>query len=198
MNEMTVAKSERAAVEWAQMHLHETAPYRVIQHHTALKIKQQPSRILSCALIQRQAIETKMSRAGGTPVNLYDEREVMEEFISCYRHFTALWDSTSDDYLSKQKKEPGYRELLNILQRINGEASMHDVKRKINSLRCCYRRQIKKVQASQTGYKPRLWWYHLMDFLNPVLNIQSPLRVKSESLEDSLDETSINLLYPHI
>ncbi|XP_020803927.1 uncharacterized protein LOC110180573 [Drosophila serrata] len=133
-----------------------------------------------------------MSRASGTPINLYDEREVMEEFISCYRHFTALWDSSSEDYLSKQKKEPGYRELLNILQRINGDATVNDVKRKINSLRCCYRRQIKKVQASQNGYKPRLWWYHLMDFLNPVLNIQSPLRMKSDSLDDSLDETSIN------
>lgn len=117
----------------------------------------------------------------------------MEEFISCYRHFTALWDSTSGDYLSKQKKEPGYQELLNILQRINGEASVQDVKRKINSLRCCYRREIKKVQASHNSYKPRLWWYHLMDFLKPVLNIQSPLRVKTESLDDSLEETSINV-----
>ncbi|KPU75200.1 uncharacterized protein Dana_GF21386, isoform C [Drosophila ananassae] len=129
---------------------------------------------------------------GGGNLTLYDEREVMEEFISCYRHFTALWDSTSVDYLSKFKKEPGYQELLKILRRLNGDSSVQDVKRKINSLRCCYRREIKKVQSSQNGYKPRLWWYHLMDFLKPVLHIQSPVRVKSESLDDSLDETSIN------
>lgn len=130
---------------------------------------------------------------GGANLTLYDEREVMEEFISCYRHFTALWDSTSVDYLSKFKKEPGYQELLKILRRLNGDSSVQDVKRKINSLRCCYRREIKKVQSSQNGYKPRLWWYHLMDFLKPVLHIQSPVRVKSESLDDSLDETSINV-----
>ncbi|XP_016986837.1 serine/threonine-protein kinase fray2 isoform X2 [Drosophila rhopaloa] len=124
--------------------------------------------------------------------NLYDEPDVMEEFISCYRHFTALWDSSSTDYLSKQKKEPGYQELLKILRRVNGGCSVQDVKRKINSLRCCYRREIKKIQASDNGYQPRLWWFHLMDFLKPVLNIQSPVRVKSESMDDSLDETSIN------
>ncbi|XP_052856114.1 uncharacterized protein LOC128264591 [Drosophila gunungcola] len=124
--------------------------------------------------------------------NLYDEPEVMEEFISCYRHFTALWDSSSTDYLSKQKKEPGYQELLKILRRVNGGCSVQDVKRKINSLRCCYRREIKKIQASENGYQPRLWWFHLMDFLKPVLNIQSPVRVKSESMDDSPDETSIN------
>ncbi|XP_016955820.1 negative elongation factor E isoform X2 [Drosophila biarmipes] len=124
--------------------------------------------------------------------HLYDEPEVMEEFISCYRHFTALWDSSSPDYLSKQKKEPGYQELLKILRRVNGGCSVQDVKRKINSLRCCYRREIKKVQASMNGYKPRLWWFHLMDFLKPVLNIQSPVRVKSESMDDSPYETSIH------
>ncbi|XP_017095204.2 uncharacterized protein [Drosophila bipectinata] len=138
------------------------------------------------------ATNPSVSVVGGASHTLYDEREVMEEFISCYRHFTALWDSTSVDYLSKFKKEPGYQELLKILRRINGDSSVQDVKRKINSLRCCYRREIKKVQSSQNGYQPRLWWYHLMDFLKPVLHIQSPVRVKSESLDDSLDETSIN------
>ncbi|XP_017065190.1 uncharacterized protein LOC108103941 isoform X3 [Drosophila eugracilis] len=130
-----------------------------------------------------------MSRVSGN--HLYDEPEVMEEFISCYRHFTALWDSSSANYLSKQKKEPGYQELLKILRRVNGGCSVQDVKRKINSLRCCYRREIKKVQSSANGYQPRLWWFPLMDFLKPVLNIQSPVRVKSESMDDSLDETSM-------
>ncbi|XP_017052281.1 uncharacterized protein LOC108095624 isoform X3 [Drosophila ficusphila] len=125
--------------------------------------------------------------------NLYDESEIMVEFISCYRHFTALWDSRSADYLSKQKKDPGYQELLKILRRVNGGCSLQDVKRKINSLRCCYRREIKKVHASSDiGYKPRLWWFHLMEFLNPVLNIKPTIGVKSESMDDSLDEASIN------
>ncbi|XP_034670833.1 uncharacterized protein LOC117903116 isoform X2 [Drosophila subobscura] len=118
---------------------------------------------------------------------LSDEKEVMEEFISCYRHFTALWDSSSSDYLSKTKKEPGYMELLKILRSINGECTVHDVKRKINSLRCCYRREIKKVQSSKNNYRPRLWWFNLMDFLKPVLNLRSP-----PHMDDSLDETIIN------
>ncbi|KMZ09504.1 uncharacterized protein LOC6740095 isoform X2 [Drosophila simulans] len=130
-----------------------------------------------------------MSHMGA--ISLYDEPEIMEEFISCYQFFTALWDSSSPDYLSKQKKEPGYQELLKILRRVNGNCSIQDVKRKINSLRCCYRREFKKVQESVNGYQTRLWWFHLMDFLKPVLNIQSPARVKSENVDDSLDETSI-------
>lgn len=134
-----------------------------------------------------------MSQMGGTC--LYDEPEIMEEFISCYQYFTALWDSSSPDYLSKQKKEPGYQELLKILRRVNSNCSIQDVKRKINSLRCCYRREFKKVQESVNGYQTRLWWFHLMDFLKPVLNIQSPARVKSENVDDSLDETSIQVSY---
>ncbi|BFG01638.1 uncharacterized protein DMAD_01340 [Drosophila madeirensis] len=118
---------------------------------------------------------------------LSDEKEVMEEFISCYRHFTALWDSSSSDYLSKTKKEPGYMELLKILRSINGECTLHDVKRKINSLRCCYRREIKKIESSKNNYRPRLWWFNLMDFLKPVLNLRSP-----PHMDDSLDETIIN------
>ncbi|KRF94181.1 transcription factor mef2A isoform X1 [Drosophila mojavensis] len=131
-----------------------------------------------------------------TTPNLYDEKEVMEEFISCYRHFTALWDNTSIDYLSKKKKAPGYQELLKILRRVNREASVQDVKRKINSLRCCYRREIRKIQSSYNGYEPRLWWFHLMDFLKPVLNLnfETTSRIKHEikGLDDSLDEASMH------
>ncbi|XP_022216049.1 uncharacterized protein LOC111070057 isoform X2 [Drosophila obscura] len=128
-----------------------------------------------------------MNNSSASTGILCDEKEVMEEFISCYRHFAALWDSSSSDYLSKTKKEPGYMELLKILRRINGECTVQDVKRKINSLRCCYRREIKKVQSSKYNYRPRLWWFNLMDFLKPVLNIGSP-----PHMDDSLDETTIN------
>lgn len=150
-----------------------------------------------------------------TTPNLYDEKEVMKEFISCYRHFTALWDNNSMDYLSKKKKEPGYQELLKILKRVNRDASVQDVKRKINSLRCCYRREIKKIQLSYDSYEPRLWWFHMMYFLKPVLNLDQNMmststatpiskstmttpssRVKQESrrsLDDSLDEASMHV-----
>lgn len=143
-----------------------------------------------------------------TTPNLYDEKEVMEEFISCYRHFTALWNNSSMDYLSKKKKEPGYQELLKILKRVNRDASVQDVKRKINSLRCCYRREIKKIQLSYDSYEPRLWWFHMMDFLKPVLNLDQSMmststkstmpssRGKPESrrsLDDSLDEASMHV-----
>ncbi|KAL7742945.1 hypothetical protein ACLKA6_002090 [Drosophila palustris] len=138
-----------------------------------------------------------------TTPNLYDEKEVMEEFISCYRHFSALWDNSSMDYLSKKKKEPGYQELLKILRRVNRGASVQDVKRKINSLRCCYRREIKKIRISYNTYEPRLWWFHMMDFLKPVLNLNdvatptsSPssncVKQESQSLYDSLDEASMH------
>ncbi|ALC48993.1 CG4004 [Drosophila busckii] len=138
-----------------------------------------------------------------TSTTLYEEKEIMIEFISCYRHFTALWDTNALDYLSKKKKQPGYQELLKILRRVNSGAGVQDVKRKINSLRCCYRREIKKIQNSYEGYEPRLWWFHMMDFLKPVLNLQNmqtsspqaspPRQIKNDplSVDDSLDEASM-------
>ncbi|XP_032593877.1 uncharacterized protein LOC6565146 isoform X2 [Drosophila grimshawi] len=140
-----------------------------------------------------------------TMPHLYDDKDVMEEFISCYRHFTPLWDSSSMAYLSKKKKAAGYQQLLKILRRVNPEASIQDVKRKINSLRCCYRREIKKIQASYDSYEPRLWWFHMMDFIKPVLNLNliattpptptptsSRIKHERQSLDDSLDEASMH------
>ncbi|EDV99919.1 GH12132 [Drosophila grimshawi] len=141
-----------------------------------------------------------------TMPHLYDDKDVMEEFISCYRHFTPLWDSSSMAYLSKKKKAAGYQQLLKILRRVNPEASIQDVKRKINSLRCCYRREIKKIQASYDSYEPRLWWFHMMDFIKPVLNLNliattpptptptsSRIKHERQSLDDSLDEASMHV-----
>ncbi|XP_060663324.1 uncharacterized protein LOC132796249 isoform X1 [Drosophila nasuta] len=133
-----------------------------------------------------------------TSPNLYEEKEVMEEFISCYRHFTALWNTNAVEYLCKKKKQPGYQELLKILRRVNPEATLMDVKRKINSLRCCYRRELKKIRSkSYSGYEPRLWWFHSMDFLQPVLNLNVTTQYvkrdnnNSLSYDDSLDEASM-------
>ncbi|XP_030382413.1 uncharacterized protein LOC115629943 isoform X2 [Scaptodrosophila lebanonensis] len=118
----------------------------------------------------------------------YDEMEVVQEFISCYKHYKALWDNSSVDYLSKKMKEPGYLELLKILRHVNPDANVNDVKRKINSLRCCYRRELKKIQSSFDGYETRLWWFHKMDFLKPVLNIESPRQGQHKQEEAEEEE----------
>lgn len=189
------------------LRLHDT-----LLHALSVRLIRRRQTSLFLFLFLRRQYEERSSDGMTTP-NLYDEKEVMEEFISCYQHFTALWDSSSMDYLSKKKKEPGYQELLKILKRVNRDASVQDVKRKINSLRCCYRREIKKIQLSYDSYEPRLWWFHMMDFLKPVLNLDqtstsatatpiskstltTPSRVKQESrrsLDDSLDEASMHV-----
>ncbi|KAK4886555.1 hypothetical protein RN001_002826 [Aquatica leii] len=96
----------------------------------------------------------------------------IQEFIELYRDYPCLWKVKCKDYSDKNKKNDAYKILLTKLQELEPDARIEDVKKKINSLRSCFRKEYKKVinsKRSGTGtedvYKPTLWYFDLLLFL---------------------------------
>lgn len=66
-----------------------------------------------------------------------------------------------------------YEELIRKFKEVDPSANKETVTKKINSLRTVYKKELAKVKrsaASGSGeediYKPSLWYFNIMDFLN--------------------------------
>jgi hypothetical protein len=66
-----------------------------------------------------------------------------------------------------------YAELLEILIKVEPQARVDDVKKKIQTLRSGYRKERNKVRTSYRSgagtdavYLPKLWYYKNLEFLN--------------------------------
>ncbi|KAL7738286.1 hypothetical protein ACLKA6_006617 [Drosophila palustris] len=55
--------------------------------------------------------------------------------------------------------------LLSKYHEEDPDAAVEDVKKKINSLRASYRRELRKIALSETYYKPQIWYFDELDFL---------------------------------
>ncbi|XP_055837033.1 uncharacterized protein LOC129905564 [Episyrphus balteatus] len=126
-------------------------------------------------------------------------KQFLNEFIDCYQAGPALWDATIPEYTCRQKKLIIYNQLLRIMKKYKKDASLQDVKKKINTLRSNYRREMKRVQSSIEMrefpvYVPNLWWFEKFDFLknlnqNPT-QVYSNYSVKHDEI--FMDETVLN------
>ncbi|XP_030022585.2 uncharacterized protein LOC115441812 [Manduca sexta] len=100
--------------------------------------------------------------------------QLLEEFIKCYQSQPCLWDTQSKDYHDKMKKQVAYAKLLRIYQLLEPRADRMTVVKKINILRTNHRKEKKKVKESERSgngtYVPKLWYYHLFDFLETHKN----------------------------
>lgn len=95
-----------------------------------------------------------------------DARDVILRFIRTYKQLPMLWDVTSKDYMNKAKKNEAYDELLVIFRGIKKDAVRDDVKKKINSLRTNYRKELKKINdPKNSGYEPTSWTFVELTFL---------------------------------
>ncbi|CAG9773326.1 unnamed protein product [Ceutorhynchus assimilis] len=108
-----------------------------------------------------------------TKTDEHNEREVLKTFISVYRQNPILWNTSLKEYSDRDKKNKCYKQLVEIYQKIKKRATIEDVKKKINSLRTNYRKDLKKIKDSQrTGsstddiYEPTSWIFLELQFLN--------------------------------
>lgn len=101
------------------------------------------------------------------------QREFISELIELYRSFPCLWRVKSKEYSDRDKKNLAYTVLLNKYKEIDETATKDSVKRKINSMRTVYRKELAKLNKSvrsgagdEDVYKPTLWYFDLFQFLN--------------------------------
>lgn len=92
------------------------------------------------------------------------ESDPLRSFIETFETLEILWNNNSEHYKNKTKRNAAIKKLIPIYQKIKPGATAFDVKRKINTLRCNYRKELKKIEDSKRSgagadqiYKP---FYH--------------------------------------
>ncbi|XP_061712068.1 uncharacterized protein LOC133521238 [Cydia pomonella] len=98
-----------------------------------------------------------------------NEKNILSEFLKLYKTFPCLWDQKHMHYANREARDNAYEELLDKYKLYHENGTVVDVKKKIEYMRCAYRRERKKVLMSRFRgghYKPHLWYYNLLTFLN--------------------------------
>ncbi|XP_063531844.1 uncharacterized protein LOC134742561 [Cydia strobilella] len=100
---------------------------------------------------------------------MLSEKNILSEFLKLYKTFPCLWDQKHMNYANREARDTAYEELLEKYKLYDENGTVVDVKKKIEYMRCAYRRERKKVLMSRFRgghYKPHLWYYHLLTFLH--------------------------------
>ncbi|KAM4035727.1 uncharacterized protein ACNLHF_014830 isoform 2-T2 [Anomaloglossus baeobatrachus] len=105
----------------------------------------------------------------------YNSEQFVRELIELYRSLPCLWLVKSPDYCNKNKKRKAYEKLIALFRQHDPCEKVDEslVRKKIQSLRTVYKKELNKVEKSKKSgagtddvYVPSLWYYHLLDFIH--------------------------------
>jgi len=112
------------------------------------------------------------------------------DFFAAYHRLPALWKVTDDVYKNKRQKTAAYNKLLTWYLKIDPKANVDSMRRRMNGIRTCFRRELRKVEISELTakdpddiYVPHLWYFKELSFLR---NIPAK-KVSYASLEETSD-----------
>ncbi|KAH8246165.1 hypothetical protein KR038_001171 [Drosophila bunnanda] len=97
-----------------------------------------------------------------------ENRHYLRAFIQTYRDLPVLWDTSLRDYTNREKRAEAYLRLVPIYHYLKRDATVEDVKKKINTLRTNYRKELKVVESAMRAgsmHSPRCWTFQELDFL---------------------------------
>ncbi|KAG5871801.1 hypothetical protein JTB14_034068 [Gonioctena quinquepunctata] len=96
-------------------------------------------------------------------------KEILTQFIEIYRKHPGLWIVKGKDYTNKNLKDKGHRELIELCNQVIINPDKNFVCKKIQSIRSCFRKELKKVEQSKRSgaseddvYTPALWYFDLL------------------------------------
>lgn len=104
-----------------------------------------------------------------------DEKKFILEFIERYECLQALWNVKVDAYSNREEKRKQYEILLEFFKEQYPNATVADVKKRINILRTNFRREKQRLaECSRSGagaeecVDSNLFYFQEMQFLNDV------------------------------
>ncbi|KAL1513794.1 hypothetical protein ABEB36_003155 [Hypothenemus hampei] len=125
-----------------------------------------------------------------------ESREFISDFLHLYHQHPTLWKIKSSEYRDRKQKSEAYRVLIEKYKQIDPKANKETVKRKLNSLRTNYRKELKKVIAScRLGsgtddiYVPSLWYFNELSFLQDQEEL--PIETCSATISQNEDENNV-------
>ncbi|XP_071053910.1 uncharacterized protein [Onthophagus taurus] len=123
-----------------------------------------------------------------------DNKQFWESFISLYKTYPCLWNVKSKEYVNKQKRNDAYEALVIKCKEICPEANVQYVRKKIDSLRAGFRRELREMRKSKrTGssadniYEPTLWYFDLLLFTQDNEEVRpgtSSLAIEESATDD--------------
>lgn len=100
------------------------------------------------------------------------DRIFWEEFINIYHLHTCLWNTKAKEYSDRNIKNQAYEELIKKCKEKFPNANKDFVVKKIHTMRCSFRRELKKVinsvrsgSGTDEVYVPSLWYYDMLSFI---------------------------------
>ncbi|KAK3883288.1 hypothetical protein Pcinc_002881 [Petrolisthes cinctipes] len=138
------------------------------------------------------------SRTSAMEKSCHWERKETLLLIQLYRQNPCLWNVKADVYKDRNKRVSAINKITAELQKSGVSASASEVKKKIESIRCQYRRELRKQEKSKKSgagaddiYTPTLWCFNDLCFLNDgdnmrdsVSNLDSQVVHVSEEVSD--------------
>ncbi|KAE9543690.1 hypothetical protein AGLY_002086 [Aphis glycines] len=130
--------------------------------------------------------------------NKINNEDFWREFIHLYRSLPATWKIKSDMYKDRVLKQECYIKLTEKLKEIDPSADINTTKKKLNTLRSNYRRELKKVIASKKSgagtddiYLPSVWYFEELEFLRDhEIQISGTSTMEEDSEETFLNTTT--------
>ncbi len=101
------------------------------------------------------------------------------QFIELHQSYLCLWNVKAKSYSSRSLKDQAYGILLKKLQEVEPEATKEIVKKEINSFRTVFQKEKDKVRLERSCagaddiYKPNLWYFFLLNFLDNQETLRS-------------------------
>lgn len=133
------------------------------------------------------------SRNTGTSDSSTDDKQILRDFIAEYKQLPELWDVRSKEYTKRDKKNAAYEKLLTIYKGLKSDATVDEVKKKINTLRSNFRKELKKINDSKRSgagsddiYVPSSWVFEELTFLT---NLEKPVESISSMNEETVKDS---------
>ncbi|XP_031335337.1 uncharacterized protein LOC116165170 isoform X1 [Photinus pyralis] len=155
--------------------------------------------IVYCAQISLKSVTFRSAMEVHVDDSQTQPLEVEKDFIITFETMPILWDKTDKDYVNKYKRNEALEKLLVIYKKIKPQVTLDDVKKKINTLRSNYRRELKKIESSRRSgaggddiYTPKSWTFEYLHFLG---KFEKPQILDTDG-DDNADGPSPDLTQP--
>ncbi|XP_023295504.2 uncharacterized protein LOC111678391 [Lucilia cuprina] len=92
------------------------------------------------------------------------------EFIDIYHSLPSLWNTKDENYNNRESRSLAWNKLVEKLRDVEPDANQDSVKRKINTFRSNFNREVRKIKQTQKEqpadvYNPTLWYFDQLSFL---------------------------------
>ncbi|XP_050666635.1 uncharacterized protein LOC126966544 [Leptidea sinapis] len=124
------------------------------------------------------------------------EKKLLREFLKIYIDKTCLWDRRDLSYYNDLHRTNALKELHEKYVEIFKDATIADMKKRINNSRTICHKEVKKVLAAKArgeSYKPTLWYYDILAaiYKDYKLDIDHPTSSTESSSHDDDKQSEV-------